>query len=511
MTAPRTTPAPAPAPATLPALLAHRAAAHGERTAIVNGERRLDFAGWQRRSGALATVLRAAGLATGDRVGLCYGTGGWTEFAVAFLAVLRAGGVAVPFSDRTPPAGVRHVLADSGARFLLHGPAGAPAGVPTGVRTLTERAADDPDPPGLVPEPPDPEPGAPAQILYTSGTTGTPKGVTASHANLAHGCTLDERRRPLRHSAAFLHTFPVGTNAGQTMLVNALNAHARCVAAPQFTPARFLRLIPEHEVGSVFLVPATAIEILASPALATAAGSGALDGVRLVGSTAAALPQPVALGLSRVFAGAQIVNYYTSTEAAPAQVTLLFDPARPQSPGRPASLADLRVTDGAGRPVPPGEAGELWLRSPAAPRGYLGERDDETFRGRWTRMGDLGRVDEDGFLHLLDRERDVVKSGAHKVSTLQVENALHAHPLVADAAAVGVPHPVLGSVVAAFVVPAGELTPAALRTFLLDRLAVHELPATVHFRDALPRNEAGKVLKRELRRALDPDTREAAP
>ncbi|ROR46084.1 class I adenylate-forming enzyme family protein [Kitasatospora cineracea] len=509
MSAPRTLPAAPPAPATLPALLAHRAAAHGERTAIVNGERRLGFADWQRRSGTLAAVLRAAGLATGDRVGLCYGTGGWTEFAVAFLAVLRAGGVAVPFSDRTPPAGVGHLLADSGARFLLHGPAGAPAGVPAGVQTLTEGTDSGPD--GPDPDLPDPEPSAPAQILYTSGTTGTPKGVTASHANLAHGCTLDERRRPLRHSAAFLHTFPVGTNAGQTMLVNALNAHARCVAAPQFTPARFLRLIPEHEVGSVFLVPATAIEILASPALAAAAGSGALDGVRLVGSTAAALPQPVALGLSRAFAKAQIVNYYTSTEAAPAQVTLLFDPARPQSPGRPASLADLRVTDGAGRPVPPGEAGELWLRSPSAPRGYLGERDEETFRGRWTRMGDLGRVDEDGFLHLLDRERDVVKSGAHKVSTLQVEDALHAHPLVADAAAVGVPHPVLGSVVAAFVVPAGELTPAALRTFLLDRLAVHELPATVHFRDALPRNEAGKVLKRELRRTLDPDTPEAAP
>ncbi|MFF4343732.1 AMP-binding protein [Kitasatospora sp. NPDC001540] len=507
MSAPRAA-VPSAAPATLPALLAHRAAAHGERTAIVNGERRLSFADWQRRSGALAAVLRAAGLATGDRVGLCYGTGGWTEFAVAFLAVLRAGGVAVPFSDRTPPAGVGHLLADCGARFLLHGPAGAPAGVPTGVRTLTEQ---DPDLSGPVPDLPAPEPGAPAQILYTSGTTGTPKGVTASHANLAHGCTLDERRRPLRHSAAFLHTFPVGTNAGQTMLVNALNAHARCVAAPQFTPARFLRLIPEHQVGSVFLVPATAIEVLASPALAAAAGSGALDGVRLVGSTAAALPQPVALGLSRAFAGAQIVNYYTSTEAAPAQVTLLFDPARPQSPGRPASLADLRVTDGAGRPVPPGAAGELWLRSPAAPRSYLGERDEETFRGRWTRMGDLGRIDEDGFLHLLDRERDVVKSGAHKVSTLQVEDALHAHPLVADAAAVGVPHPVLGSVVAAFVVPSGELTAAALRTFLLDRLAVHELPATVHFRDALPRNEAGKVLKRELRRALDPDTREAAP
>ncbi|WP_265296078.1 class I adenylate-forming enzyme family protein [Streptomyces sp. SHP 1-2] len=495
-------------PATLPALLAHRAAEQGDRTAVVSGAARLDFASWQSRSGALAGALRAAGTAPGDRVALSYGAGGWTDFAVAFLAVLRAGAVAVPLSDRSAPAATAHVLADSGARLVLHGGPDAPPGTPAGVRALTETAAVADAAPG-EPEPPAPDPGAPAQILYTSGTTGTPKGVVARHANLAHGCTLDPRRRPLRHSDSFVHAFPVGTNAGQTMLVNALNAHARCVTAPYFTPARLLRLIAEHGAGSVFLVPAMAIELLASPALAAATASGALDGVRLVGSTAAALPQPVALGLDRAFPRAQIVNYYTSTEAAPAQITLLFDPARPGSPGRPASLADLRVTGPDGRDAGAGEPGELWLRSPTAPRAYLGERDGEVFRGRWVRMGDLGRIDEDGFLHLLDRERDVVKSGAHKVSTLQVEDALHAHPRVLDAAAVGVPHPVLGSVVAAVVVPDGELTAAGLRTFLLDRLAVHELPATVLFLDTLPRNEGGKVLKRELRRLLTQEPREA--
>ncbi|MFE6715134.1 AMP-binding protein [Streptomyces sp. NPDC057695] len=510
-------PVPAP-PATLPELLAHRAAAHGDRTAVINGPARLDFAAWQGRSGALAFALRAAGLATGDRVGLWFGTDRWTEYAVAFLAVLRGGGVAVPLSDRTPPAALGHVLTSAGVRLLVHAGPGLPPGTPPGVRGLTEEdAAGHPTASDL----PLPDPAAPAQILSTSGTTGAPKGVVATHANLVHGCTHDERRRPLRHSRTFLHAFSVGSNAGQTMLVNALNAHASCVTAPQFTPARFLRAIAEHRVGSVFVVPATAIELLGSPALAAAADSGGLDTVRLVGSTAAALPQQVALGLSRAFAPAQIVNYYTSTESAPAQITLLFDANRPQSPGRPASLADLRVTDDTGRPLPPGEPGELWLRSPAAPRTYLGD-DDGVFQDGWTRMGDLGRVDEDGFLHLLDRERDVVKSGAHKVSTLQVENALFTHPDVVDAAAIGVPHPVLGSVVAAAVVPRGTdpvgsggdrdgLTATALRTFLLDLLAVHELPATVTFLDSLPRNEAGKVLKRELRRTLTHDHREATP
>lgn len=488
---------------TLPALLAHRAVAHGDRAALVTGRERLDFASWHARSEAYAAALHSAGLRPGDRVVLHYGTARWTEFAVAFLAVLRAGGVAVPLSDRSAPAATAYAFADTRARFLLHGGADLPAVIPPGTTVLTESdAGDHPAGPGL----PGPAPGDLAQILYTSGTTGTPKAVGARHANLAHGCTLDERRRPLRHSSAFLHAFPVGTNAGQTMLVNALNAHATCVTAPQFTPARFLRLLSEHDIGSVFLVPAMAIELLASPALADPGSSGARDAVRLVGSTAAALPQPVALGLGTAFPKAQIVNYYTSTEAAPAQITLLFDPARPASPGRPASLADLRVTSPEGRSVPAGQAGELWLRAPAAPRAYVGEPHSEVFQGPWVRMGDLGRVDEEGFLHLLDRERDVVKSGAHKVSTLQVENALHAHPGVRDAAAVGVPHPVLGSVVAAVVVVSDtELTAADLRIFLLDHLAVHELPSTVLFRDALPRNEAGKVLKRDLRRLLARD------
>ncbi|MFF2700027.1 class I adenylate-forming enzyme family protein [Streptomyces cyaneofuscatus] len=504
-------------PATLSALLAHRAGTDPERTALICGPRTLTFGEWYERAEALAAGLRSRGLEPGARVVLRYGSGDWTAYAVAFCGVLRAGLVAVPLSDRQPLAVAAHVLADSRASALLH-PDGAhlPPGVlPTGVwaasdaETEAEGAAH-----AAVTEAAGaartavlraPDPASLAQILYTSGTTGTPKGVTAAHANLAHGCTLDERRRPLRHSRHFLHAFPVGTNAGQTMLVNALDSTATAVAAPQFTPGRFTRLIEEYEAGSVFLVPSMAIELLGSDS----ARRYATDSVRLVGSTAAALPQPVALGLTRAFPNAQVVNYYTSTEAAPAQLTLLFDPERPDSPGRPASPHGLRITTPDGALLPAGEPGEVWLRTPAAPRAYLEpaggtERSGaEVFQGRWVRMGDLGMLDEEGYLHLLDRERDVIKSGAYKVSTIQVEDALHAHPAVVDAAALGVPHPVLGSVVAAVVVVRDELTAPALRTFLLDRLAPHELPARLLFRPSLPRNEGGKILKRELRLLLD--------
>lgn len=494
------------APAGLSALLAHRAGSEPERTALICGPRTLTFGEWYERARALAAGLRSRGLEPGARIVLRYGGGDWTAYAVAFCGVLRAGLVAVPLSDRQAPATAAHVLADSGASALLH-PAGAhlPPGVlPRGVWAASdaEIEAEGAARPAVLRAP---DPASLAQILYTSGTTGTPKGVTAAHTNLAHGCTLDERRRPLRHSRHFLHAFPVGTNAGQTMLVNALDSAATAVAAPQFTPGRFARLIEEYKAGSVFLVPSMAIELLGSDS----ARRYATDSVRLVGSTAAALPQPVALGLTRAFPNAQVVNYYTSTEAAPAQLTLLFDPERPDSPGRPASSHGLRITTPDGVPLPAGEPGEVWLRTPAAPRAYLepaggtARSGAEVFQGRWVRMGDLGMLDEEGYLHLLDRERDVIKSGAYKVSTIQVEDALHAHPAVMDAAALGVPHPVLGSVVAAVVVVRDELTAPALRTFLLDRLAPHELPARLLFRPSLPRNEGGKILKRELRLLLD--------
>src|SRR6266545_2464157 len=209
-----------------------------------------------------------------------------------------------------------------------------------------------------------------------------------------------------------------------------------------------------HRAGTVFVVPSMAIDLL---------NSGAhrrhdLSGVLLLSSSAAALPPAVAAALAEAFPDATLVNYYTSTEAAPAETTMVLDPTRPGSEGRPTNPGDLAVLDEAGDPVPAGAVGEVWLRSPTAPRAYHGDPDGSaaTFRRGWVRMGDLGHLDEEGYLFLVDRDGDVITSGGLKVSTLQVEAALYEHPAVAEAAVLGVPHPVLGSAVAAAVVPRAE-------------------------------------------------------
>ncbi|MFC4531325.1 class I adenylate-forming enzyme family protein [Sphaerisporangium dianthi] len=484
-----------PATPTVPGLLAARASADPSGVALtVHDIGSLTFEEWARRSDAAALGLIDRGLRPGDRVGLVFGENEWIDYAIAYCAAQKAGGVAVPLPAALPAGELRRLLAHSSAACLVHGEGRNPPHTGLWTATLAELrpGAGSLDDVRV-------RPGDAAQILYTSGTTGEPKGVVASHANLTFGCTADPRRRPLAHSRHFLHAFPIGTNAAQTMLVNALDARPGALTLPRFTAARFARLIEAYRVGTVFVVPSMAIELLN----AGVREKYDLSSVLLLGSTAAALAPSVAMALTAAFPRATIVNYYTSTEAAPAQTTMVFDPARPDSVGRPASGGSLMISDGEG-PVPPGTPGEVWLRSPAEPRGYDrdGDAPGKVFRDGWVRMGDIGHLDEDGYLYLLDRESDIVKSGAFKISTLRVEAALHEHPAVADVAVFGVPHPVMGSAVAAAVVRRSEVSTVELRAFLTGRLAGHELPTRWLVLPSLPKNTAGKVLKRELRTLL---------
>ncbi|MFC5007699.1 class I adenylate-forming enzyme family protein [Dactylosporangium cerinum] len=480
-------------PPTVPRLLADRSLSEPDREAlVVDGVGALTFGAWQRRAVGLAGRLRERGVAPGDRVGLRFGAADWLDYAVASVAVQRLGAAAVPVPDDAPPAELAHVLGDCGATGLVH--AGDPPGWTGGWTHAAGDGAESPDGPDLSTS------DGLAQILYTSGTTARPKGVAASHANVTYGAGA--RHRPFRHSRHLLHAFAIGTNAAQVMLMNALLAHPAVVTLPRFTPLRFARAIARWSAGTVFVVPAMAMELLAC---VDRGDDHDLSSVRLLGSAAAPLPGPVAARLAAAFPNATIVNYYTSTEAAPAQTAMAYDPERPGSVGRPIAGGGLRVVDD-GRPCAPGEIGAVWMRSPAPARTYFGDTATSAtaFQDGWVRMGDVGYVDADGFLYLVERDSEVVKTGAHRVSTLQIEAAIHEHPAVADAAVVGLPHEVLGVELAAVIVLGGDasLTPPELRAFLADRLAPHEIPSRVHTVDRLPRNRGGKVDKSSLRRTL---------
>lgn len=507
----------APGPLTLPDLLDHRAGLHPDRVALLTaGGGGLGYGRWRERAVRAAHALAAAGVRPGDRIALLFTNREWEEYAVAFLAAHYAGAAALVVREDLSAADTARLVEAAGARWAITGdgrataPVGLPSkpsftpglGLPPGValpldRLEAEGSADS--------EPPHrPAPGDLAQVIGTSGTTGAPKGVRAAHASLTAGLVRDPRPRPYAHSRYAVHAFPIGTNAAQVVLVNALTAQPATICLPRFEAAEFGRVVEEYRAGTVFLVPSMAVELLNS----RIAEQRDLTSVLLVSCSAAALPGAVAAGLAAALPKATLVNTYTSAEASPAQISAIVDTRRPGSVGRPADPGDLRILGADGAPVEPGGTGEIWLRQPGPARGYVGdeERGGAVFRDGWVRMGDLGRLDQDGFLHLVDREGDLIKSGALKVSTLRIEEVLHEHPQVADAAALGVPHPVMGSVPVAAVVPAADgLDLDALRLFLSARLARPELPVRILVTDDLPRNPSGKVVKHELRARFEQD------
>ncbi|MFF2302961.1 AMP-binding protein [Streptomyces sp. NPDC058128] len=496
-----------PAATTVPELLDARATEHPDHTALqVVGGGRLSYRHWREEALRAAVGLAAAGVGPHDRVVLRFSNARWDRYAVGFLAVQYAGGVPVP---------VREDLSETDAASLAAlaeaGTVVTDGGLP-GIPGLVELRLDDllaahPEPPAGPPH--RVGPADPAQVIGTSGTTGAPKGVVAAHGNLTAGLAAHPRRRAYAHSRHALHAFPIGTNAGQVMLLTALTAAPTTLTLPRFDAEQFGATVEEFRVGTAFLVPSMVIELVN----AGTAGRHDLGSLRLVNSSAAALPVPVAAALAAALPGATLVNTYTSAEASPAQISTVVDTRRPGSLGRPADPRDLRILDADGVSLPAGQVGEVWLRQPGPPRGYLGAagQSAQVFRDGWVRMGDVGRLDADGYLYLVDRESDVIKSGALKVSTLRIEEVLHEHPAVADAAALGLPHAVMGAVPVAVVVAGpGGLDLDGLRLFLSARLSRPELPVRILLVDDLPRNPSGKVVKHRLRPLFDVPAESAA-
>ncbi|MBQ0911107.1 long-chain fatty acid--CoA ligase [Streptomyces sp. RM99] len=495
------------------AILAENARRRPDKEALVEGDLRLTFAEVWQRARAQAGALTGLGVRPGDRVALM--APNTADFPQAYYAIAAAGGVVVPVHLLLSPGEVEHVLRDSSASLLLCHPAqaetGAAAARETGVRMITlgdelgKLAADAEPLSSYVTRDAD----DPAVVFYTSGTTGVPKGAVLSHFNLVMNATVNAfDANDIRPDDVALGALPLFHAFGQTVSLNSTwRAGATLVLLPRFDAARAIELMVREKVNTFHGVPTMFVALAAA-----AADADALPDLRVCVSGGASLPVAVLERFEAAF-GAEIYEGYGLSETSPAAaVNQPVFGTRPGTIGHPLWGVDVEIAraevEGSVELLPPGELGEVVVRGHNVFSGYLGrpEATAEALVDGWFRTGDLGTKDEEGFLRIVDRKKDVVIRGGYNVYPREVEEVLMRHPGIAQVAVIGLPDELHGEEVCAVVVPAPDAAPdaAEIVDWSKQRLGRYKYPRRVEFAPELPLGPSMKVLKRELRARYAP-------
>jgi acyl-CoA synthetase (AMP-forming)/AMP-acid ligase II len=493
----------------------------------VLGRGGLTFAGWDGEANRLARGLASRGVAHGDRVAMQLEVANALRWVVAYAAIHKAGAVAVPLDPRLAPAEVGHMVDKARAVAMiadgdrvaggLRGPGGGTSVMPS-LRLVVDASTEGTAPdvpvagerrPGSSPlswdEAVDPDgspfqvPVAPddfADIMFTSGTTGRPKGVAVRHVN----ASTVPNGPPVWGGGLWMHASPLTTFAGLAFVYAPMKLGMTCVYQPRFDTDDWLDFVESEGPEAVFLVPAMVQLLLGSPRFEQADFSS----VKLCSVGSAPLAPSAIDRLQARMPDAVVSNNYGMTEAGSVYCLMPQGEAvrRPGSVGKPMPPAEVRCVDAEGREVPAGEYGEIELRIPGRQREYFEdpEATAETWVHGWLRTGDIGRLDGDGYLYIGGRAKDVIIRGGSNIYAVDVEYVILSHPGVAEVAVIGVPHDVLGEDLAAVVVarPGSDLDADALRQHCLGTLAAYKVPRRWEFVGELPRNPAGKVLKHEL-------------
>ncbi|OBH93221.1 fatty-acid--CoA ligase FadD5 [Mycobacterium sp. E2733] len=469
----------------------------------------------RRRVAALADALSRRGVGFGDRVMVLMLNR--TEFVESVLAVNMLGGIAVPLNFRLTAAEIAFLVQDCEARVMITESVLAP--VATGVRdvepllgtiVVAGGAGDDSvlgyedliNEPGASHEPVDVPNDSPALIMYTSGTTGRPKGAVLTHTNLT-GQTMTglyTNGADLNSDVGFVGV-PFFHIAGIGNMLTGMLLGTPTVIYPlgAFEPGQLLDVLAEEKVTGLFLVPAQWQAVCAEQ-------QARPRDLRLRVMSWGAAPAPDALlrEMSATFPGTQILAAFGQTEMSPVTCMLLGEDAirKRGSVGKVIPTVAARVVDENMNDVPVGEVGEIVYRAPTLMSGYWNnpEATAEAFAGGWFHSGDLVRMDADGYVWVVDRKKDMIISGGENIYCAEVENVLASHPSIVEVAVIGRFHDKWGEVPIAVAAVAGEqLLLEELAEFLGDRLARYKHPKALEIVDALPRNPAGKVLKTELR------------
>lgn len=490
---------------TIPELVRAHAARAPQHPALIQDERSVDFAGLDALMDRIAAAFQRDGLQPGRAIAICAANS--IEYAAVFLGALRAGLAVAPLAPSSTPESIASMVADAEASHLFLDDAAARAIEPVRARiaaraialgSLSQWIGDAGSPRAIEAGPEDP-----FNIIYSSGTTGIPKGIVQPNAmRWAH--VVRSAVYGYGPEAITLVSTPLYSNTTLVSFFPTIALGGTVVLMAKFDAAAYLALAQKHRVTHTMLVPVQYQRIMALPEF----GRFDLSSFRTKFSTSAPFCAALKADVVARWPGG-LYEYYGMTEGGGTCVLLAHEfPDKLHTVGRPAPGVDIRLVDDEGREVPAGEVGEIVGRSPAMMSGYH-RQPAMTSKAEWfdaegrrfIRTGDVGRFDEDGFLVLLDRKKDLVISGGFNVYPSDLEAVLARHPDVGEAAVVGVPSKKWGETPVAFVVAreGRVVEPEALREWANARLGATQRIAAVEVVDALPRSAIGKVLKRELR------------
>jgi long-chain acyl-CoA synthetase len=489
----------------LASIVTESAARAPERVAIRLGAAELTYGELDERSARLATLLRERGMKQGDRVGVMLPN--VPQFPIAYYGVLRAGGVVVPMNVLLKRREIAFYLEDSGAEILLawHGFAeearngAADAGAelievePASFAELLD--ANEPTP-GLAETAEDDT----AVILYTSGTTGKPKGAELTHLNLHRNAEISSRSTcEVSEGNVVLGALPLFHSFGQTVSMNAsLMVGATLTLVPKFDPAETLETMQRDSVTHFYGVPTMYGALLHHPERESYDTST----LRTCLTGGASMPVEVLRGFEDAF-GCVLLEGYGLSETSPVSSSNHPDMERkPGSIGTPIEGVEMKVVDEDDNEVTQGEIGEIVIRGHNIMKGYWQRPDatEEAMRGGWFHSGDMAKVDEDGYFFIVDRKKDLIIRGGYNVYPREVEEVLYEHPKIREAAVVGIPHDEWGEEIGAAVVvhDGEELEATEVSEYVKERIAAYKYPRVVWFLEELPKGPTGKILKREI-------------
>jgi long-chain acyl-CoA synthetase len=463
----------------LATILTDAAATHPERPALLHEGTVVTYAELERGAEAAAALLRERGVAPGDRVAMRLPNGPW--FVAAWFGTLRLGAIAVPLHILLAPPEVEARMEAATPSVLLEDEDELAAATGTDGGPVAREDAD------------------PAVILFTSGTSGKAKGAVLTHGSIRTAGQYAADALSLGPDDVMLGAAPFSHVLGQsTGLVSTFLAGAAVAVVRRFDGEATLRLMTETRTTILLGVPTMCI------ALCQAARSASeLPPVRIAHVGGAPVPLEVARDFERIFGG-DVYEGYGLTEISGIGTTYVGGQLRkPGSVGKPLGETEMRIVSLAGEPLPPGEVGEVEFRGPSVIPGYWQDEEaSAALADGWLATGDLGYVDEDGYLFLVDRKKEMIIRGGYNVYPREVEEALYEHPDVLEAAVVGIPHPTLGEEIAALVVPrpGTDLDADEVREWTKARVAAYKYPRRIIVVDELPKGPTGKILKRAIDR-----------